>query len=163
MLKKPVFFFLMLILLTSSSAYAAQDCYRDCMSASGCWNSMGESENRSFCSGMTATCSTQCRSSGTKAYGAIAYSKKTEGYGYSDHWNDQKKAEKMALQYCSERGPGCKVMVWFYDSCGAVAADGKKTGWGQDFSEGAARKNALESCQKSGGKNCAVAVSHCSK
>lgn len=162
MMKNFVLFFM--IFLSSLPSLFAADCYRNCMSASGCWNSMGESENRSFCSGMQATCSTQCRhSSSGKAYGAIAYSTKTESYGYSDHWDNQKKAEKTAMKYCSESGPGCKVMVWFYDSCGAVAADGKKTGWGQDYSEGTARGSALKDCQKSGGKNCAVAASHCSK
>lgn len=125
---------------------------------------MGESENRSFCSGMTATCSTECRQGGAggKSYGAIAYSAKDQGYGYSDGWENRKKAEQNAMKYCKQNGKSCKVMAWFYNSCGAVAADGKKTGWGQADSKGEAGRQALARCKKSGGKNCQVKTAHCS-
>ena len=145
--------------LLSPSA-SARDCLTECMDASGCWSSRSD-ENVSYCRGTEATCEAQCRNH--KSYGAIAYSAKNGAYGFSDSWNDQKQAEKTALGYCSKRGPKCENMVWFYNSCGAVAADGKKTGWGQGSSEGAASNQALEKCKKSGGKNCEVKISHCSR
>lgn len=139
---------------------AGADCYVDCMNASGCWSARSD-ENVSYCSGTKVQCETQCRNQ-SKSFGAIAYSVKDEGYGYSDSQKDRKAAEKTAMNYCKKYGKKCKVEVWFYNSCGAVAADGKKTGWGQSSNENSARKDALDKCRKSGGKHCAVKASHCS-
>ncbi len=153
-----------LFMAFSSASAFADNCYMECMDAAGCWSSRSD-ENVSFCSGMTATCSTRCRdgNGGGKSYGAIAYSAKDGAYGFSDSWKDRKSAEKTAVKFCSKYGKKCEVLVWFYNSCGAVAAGGKKTGWGRADSLADAQKQALAKCKKSGGKNCEIKASHCSK
>ncbi len=162
MMKKFGLFCFLLLVSAFPIAYAAEDCYRNCMIGAGCWDSMGESGNQAFCIGMQTTCTTECRYRGGSSYGAIAYSTKNGSYGSSDGQENQYKAQQTALQYCKKNGKGCKIMVWFYDSCGAVAADKGKTGWGRASSEAEAKQQALAGCKKSGGKNCEVKISHCS-
>ena len=138
---------------------ASANCFVDCMNNSGCWSARSD-ENVSYCSGTEARCETECRNS--RSYGAIAYSKNDEAYGWSNSWNSQEKAEQVALKNCTENGSGCEVLVWYYNSCGAIAADGANVGWGQGDSEAVAKKTALEACTKIGGKACTVKTSACS-
>ncbi len=140
------------------------DCYRDCMDASGCWGSRSD-ENVSYCSGTQARCSTECRNAAKeKSYGAIAYSAKTGAYGFSDGRENKKKAEQAALKFCKQHGSGCKIQVWFYNSCGAVAAAGKKVEWGQAATAREAAEQAMDKCTNGffKKKNCEVKASHCS-
>lgn len=141
---------------------AFADCFSDCMGI--CWSSRSD-ENVSYCSGTEARCETECRHGGAnhKSYGAIAYSKNDGAYGFSDNWNDQTTAEKNAMDACTENGPGCEVIVWFFDSCAAVAGSGSIVSWGQDFRENGAKQKALAACEKQGGTKCNLKVSHCSK
>jgi hypothetical protein len=141
------------------TATANADCFTDCMGV--CWSSRSD-ENVSYCSATEARCETQCRHA-KKSYGAIAYSKKEGAYGYSDNWEDEATAEKNALDGCKENGPGCEIVVWFYDSCAAVAGSGDIVSWGQDSREAAAKQKALDACAKEGGTKCNIKVSHCSK
>ena len=153
----------LMIWLASSAASATADCYSDCMDADGC-GIAGFNTDASSCSGTQVRCSTDCRDQAPqKSYGAIAYSSQDGAYGYSDGWDNQGKAEKTALRYCSQNGSGCEIQVWFQNSCGAVAADGNLAFWGQNDSEEEAKRLALENCMKSGGQNCEVKVSHCSR
>jgi hypothetical protein len=142
---------LLFALFLPSIAFAYGDCYRDCMDASGCWSARSD-ENVSYCSGVQATCSSRCRDEGPggggQVYGAIAYSKKKGVYGYSYGWNSQKKAEAVALKNCKDSGPGCKSVVWFYNSCAAVASDGPHVTWGQADTASAAIKDAVDKCNK---------------
>jgi hypothetical protein len=129
------------------------------MALYGCESSI----DSSYCSGTSARCSTECRhGGGSKSYGAIAYSVKDEAYGYSDNFESQERAETAALKYCSEHGSGCEIMVWFYNSCGAVAVDGSTVTWGQEASKIGAERRALEECKRAGGQNCEIKISHCS-
>ncbi|MFN8392089.1 MAG: DUF4189 domain-containing protein [Bdellovibrionota bacterium] len=148
-----------LLLCLPSRAHA--DCFSDCMGT--CWSSRSD-ENVSYCSGTEARCETECRHvrGHQKSYGAIAYSMKEGAYGFSDDWDNRQDAEKHALEACTENGPGCEVVVWFFDSCGAVVGSGTLVSWGQDAMESAARRKALEACAKQGGTKCNVKVSHCS-
>ena len=151
--------FVFMIWLTFSPVWGQADCYTDCMALYGCESSI----ESSYCSGTSARCSTECRhGGGTKSYGAIAYSVRDEAYGYSDNFENQEKAESAALKYCSEHGSGCEVMVWFYNSCGAVAANGDTATWGQEASKMGAERQALDECKRAGGKNCEIKISHCS-
>jgi serine/threonine-protein kinase len=98
------------------------------------------------------------------AYGAIAYGRTSKAWGYSHHWASQAKAESVAKQNCAQHGSDCEVMVWYKNQCGAVAsADGDAAYWGLGDGIGAARGNALSTCAKSGGKNCAIQVAECSR
>lgn len=151
------------------SVPVAADCYTDCMNASGCWSHRSD-ENVSYCSDTQARCSSDCRDAGSgddhrrgKSYGAIAYSAKDGIYGYSHGWTNQKKAETVAMGYCKESGgKKCKKTVAFADSCGAVAADGKKFGVGKNKVRMLAIDEALKKCARAGGKNCAPKISDCS-
>lgn len=146
------------------TALAYEDCYRSCMDASGCWFSRSD-ENTAYCSGAQARCSTDCRHHGSrKSFGAIAYSVKDGAYGYSNGRSSRKEAEKAALKYCRKHGKKCRVEVWFYNSCGAVATDGQKVAWGQAGSVSEAGRQALQKCRRGFfKKNCEVKAAHCSR
>ncbi len=165
-LKKSAAYFTAGLLIFIPTALAV-DCYTDCMRGSGCLDSRSD-ENVSYCSGTQVRCSNNCRAAGNtaddnrKAYGAIAYSRKDEGYGFSDGKKTRKQAETVALQYCKEYGKKCKIEVWFYNGCGAIAADGRKVGTGIGPNTGDARHDALKDCKKGGKKNCQVKIAHCS-
>ena len=167
---KPALFFYtaFIFLLGLSVSDASASCYIDCMQNSGCWLARSD-ENVSYCSGTQARCSTECRDASEtyekldKSYGAIAYSKKNGVYGFSDGWKTKGKAKKTAMQYCKQNnGDHCKIMVWFYNQCGAVAVDGKKVSPGLGETIVSANEDALKECQKGGKKNCVVKVTHCS-
>lgn len=145
--------------LSLSAENLFADCFTDCMNASGCWSSRSD-ENVAYCSGTEARCETECRDS--RSYGAIAYSKQSEVFGWSHSWNTQQKAEAVALKNCNKFGSGCEVALWFYNSCGAVAADKDILGWAHDPNEERAKQTAIEECTKAGGKTCELKVSHCS-
>ena len=99
------------------------------------------------------------------SYGAIAYGRKSQAFGYSFQWDSQAKAESTALQNCAKNGPDCEVMVWFDRKCGAVAArsDSTVAYWGLGETVGQARTTAISQCTKDGGRQCGVKVSQCSQ
>ena len=98
------------------------------------------------------------------SYGAIAYGSTSRAYGYSYGWDNEGKAESVAMENCTQHGSDCEVMVWFEHKCGAVAAGDGTTGyWGLGNSDGAARDDAMSKCQSGGGNNCAIQVSQCSE
>ena len=51
-------------------------------------------------------------------HGAIAFSEETGAVGYSYDHPTRDAAETKALEEC---GPGCKVVQWFRNACGALA------------------------------------------
>src|SRR5579862_1280137 len=98
------------------------------------------------------------------SYGAIAYGSASRAWGYSYGWDNEGKAESVAMENCSEHGSDCEVMVWFEHKCGAVAAgDGTAGFWGLGDSDSEARADAQSKCQSGGGNNCAIQVSQCSE
>lgn len=114
------------------------------------------------CSEHTTTCQTPAPP--RPAYGAIAYGRKSGAWGYSDHWDSEAKAERVALGNCQQNGDDCEVMVWYQNECGAVAsAKGDAAYWGLGDGAGAANQNALANCRKDGGKDCNIEVSECSR
>lgn len=156
--------FMVLALFFAKTSFA-ENCYSDCMVRSGCSNIGSNSD--AFCSDSSARCTTECRQpqSNHKSFGAIAYSAKDGGYGYSDSFLNRKEAEKTALKYCKKYGKNCKGVVWFYNNCGAVAADGQKVAWGLGDSANEAAAQAMKQCQRRFSffkKNCEVKATHCS-
>ncbi len=115
------------------------------------------------CSQYTTTCTNP--EPPKPSYGAIAYGRKSQVYGYSYGWGDQDKAESVAMENCAKNGKDCEVMVWFDRKCGAVAARSDSTiaYWGLGDGAGAANSQAMSQCAKDGGKSCEVKVSHCSR
>jgi hypothetical protein len=68
-------------------------------------------------------------------FGAIAFSSSSGATGYSYDYDSRDGAEERALQEC---GPGCKVVLWFKNACGALAVgegSGYGTGWASSRSE----------------------------
>jgi hypothetical protein len=118
------------------------------------------SNRSSFCLEQRGRCEAYC--SGTRYYGAIAYSGADGAFGWTVDRDDQARAQRDALRYCAEHGSACKSVVWFYNSCGAVAADGGKVAWGRAPTSRQAERIAIEECGKLGGRNCSVKVSRCS-
>jgi hypothetical protein len=99
----------------------------------------------------------------TSSYGAIAYGRTSNAFGYSYSWGSEAKAESVAMQNCGQHGNDCEVMVWFEHKCGAVASGGGTTAfWGLGDSDGQARADAQNKCVNGGGKDCEVQVSQCS-
>jgi hypothetical protein len=100
-----------------------------------------------------------------ESFGAIAYGKGGDAFGFSYGWDSQAKAERVALQNCGQHGSDCEVMVWFDRKCGAVAArsDHRYVYWGLGNNDSAARSVALNECTKDHGPSCAVKVSQCSR
>lgn len=96
-------------------------------------------------------------------YGAIAYSRRTGHYGYSDRAVTRAGAERRARELC-ERSD-CRVVVWFRNSCGALATsqDGQIYGWAHDTSLREAKENAVEHCRTEGGRRCRLLISACTR
>jgi hypothetical protein len=147
-------------LLVGSLKQAAADCFRDCMSASNCWIAGGN--DSSTCNGVDIRCQGECRGGGAESFGSIAYSASDTYFGYSHGWKSQKKAEAEAMKHCKEQGAQCESIVWFSNSCGAVAASGDTVAWGQNDSEAKAKSEAVANCTKLRGVNCQLMASHCS-
>ena len=79
-------------------------------------------------------------------FGAIAFSQSNGTNGYSYDFGSQGEAEEKALQEC---GPGCEVVIWFKNACGALATgsgNGYGTGWSS--ARGEAESIALSKCSE---------------
>ena len=96
-------------------------------------------------------------------YGAIAYSRRTGHYGYSNRSDSRARAERRALESCE--GRDCKIEVWFRNSCGALATseNGQTTGWAHDTRLRDAKETAVQQCREQGGHRCRIVVSACSR
>jgi hypothetical protein len=96
-------------------------------------------------------------------YGAIAYSRRTGHYGYSDRAATRIGAERRAMELCE--GRDCKVEVWFRNSCGALATseNGRIFGWAHDTSLREAKAIAVRNCRNEGGRGCRVLISACTR
>jgi len=160
---RPVFLFLLLLLLTfqgsrtSAVAQSVGHCLYEC-ETSLCAD-FGNTTD--LCLKRRAECEVKC--STLKYWGAIAYSTKDKGAGWSFGWNDLDKAKNEAMNRCSKQGSACQLWVWFDNSCGAVAADGAIVTWGTANAKADADQRALLECRKAGGKNCVVQASACSR
>lgn len=160
------FFFLVLLSCLFFSNEVFADCFDECMSLKNCWHK--DQRYSDYCGSAEANCTRSCENQEenekgrSDSYGAIAYSRQTGGYGYSDGQNSRAEAENLALGYCRQYNKKCRNVVWFYNSCGAVASDGHKVSWGRADSEAEAAQKALKDCQGFFKKDCEVKISHCS-
>jgi len=144
------------LILSQPNSSVADNCLYECEGPL-CYDFSNKTD---MCMELRAKCEYTC--SNKRSYGAIAYSAKDKGAGWSYGWDDQSKAQKVALDKCSEHGSACKLIMWYYNSCGAVAADGNIVTWGRDSTKLKAQQTALSECTKAGGKKCAIEVSQCS-
>jgi len=114
-----------------------------------------------MCIDLRAKCESKCANA--KFWGAIAYSAKDKGVGWSRGIADLDKAKKVAMDNCVKHGSECKLWAWFASSCGALVQDGKVVTWGAANAKRDAEDRALLECRKAGGTCCAVEVSLCSR
>jgi hypothetical protein len=143
--------------LTSAAGQSVGNCLYEC-ETSLCADFGNHSD---LCRELRAKCQAKC--SNLKYWGAIAYSAKDKGAGWSFGWNDLDKAQKEAMDRCSKQGKTCKLWAWFDNSCGALAADGSIVTWGTAYAKANADQRALLECKKAGGKSCAIQASVCSR
>ena len=73
----------LLVLPPFVSTGSAWDCVVECMERSGCWSG-GSVSDPGRCNNMPELCNIQCRNQHRDSWGAIAYSVKDKGFGYSD-------------------------------------------------------------------------------
>jgi len=162
--------FLLLVVIATAEpwlgpeAYGAS-CVLECMRFWSCSNPAGQNcadeQSRAY-----SMCEIRCRGKnapGGTGWGAIAYSARDHISGWS-YENDYKgTAQQVALQYCNrERGANCVIRVSFYNSCGAVAADGDTVASGTGSTKAGADQKAMSACALAGGKHCAVQAAACS-
>ena len=102
------------------------------------------------------------KSQPSQSYGAIAYSASSGAYGYSEKYANRTQAESRAKQECGKSD--CEIAAWYFNSCGALAADDDGH-WGgaQGGNEEGARRAASARCEKEGGRNCRVIATQCSQ
>jgi hypothetical protein len=108
-------------------------------------------------------CQIRCKGKDITSWGAIAFSKKDKIFGWSSEQVDRASAEKVALANCNkEGGVRCVVENSYYNSCGAVAADGDLVALGTGGSKANVEQLAMGECAKLGGRKCELEVSSCS-
>lgn len=89
---------------------------------------------------------------GTKSrdnWGAIAYSESTGRYGYVYDFASQAEAINAAVEKC--RTQDCRAVVWFKNSCAALAKGGTNYGYSIGETRAVAESKALAECRKRGG------------
>ena len=84
-----------------------------------------------------------CQASGDK-YGAIALSETTGRWGPAYDLATQASAEEAALRYCNT--DDCRIVVWFANTCGAVARRPELVTWGLGETREVAEDAALAEC-----------------
>ena len=97
------------------------------------------------------------------SWGAIAYSDRDMGAGWSLGKDDRASAEKEAINLCSQRGKACVLRTAFNKQCGALAADRGVSGWGTSADQREAQQRAIDECKKAGGARCVLHISFCSR
>jgi hypothetical protein len=144
------------IALLAVSGAAQADCVSACQAATYCDSEMTVSGE---CSQRLNDCyATECNK---KLYGAIAYGTQSGAFGTSYDFSDAPSAEKEALSNCRDHGDDCQVVVDFWNTCAAVAASGDIVRYGLGDTEDEAEGDAVATCEKDGGTQCAVQAWSC--
>ena len=96
-------------------------------------------------------------------FGAFSYSPGTGSYGYSHNYSSRGQAERVAQAGCRDYAGDCRVIVYFYNACAALAV-GSSYGYGYAYSAGRnqARSVALANC-RANDRGCQVVETVCSK
>jgi serine/threonine-protein kinase len=138
----------------SGAMPAIADCVSECQAATYCDSEM---EASGECGRRLNDC--YINSCSKTRYGAIAYDAANGAFGYSYDYDTGAEADRNALTSCQEQSRDCKVVLDFWNSCGALAAD--RNGhydYGLGDSRPEAESKALASC----GAGCEVKVWACS-
>lgn len=161
------------IFLMPSTGFA---CYSQCAAQCGGTSDTGCIPMCMSSCSSTSDGAAQQGGSAAKQYGSIAFSKSTMSYGLSHNYASRQTAEAVAMDYCAkapDMPKDCKVAVWFYNRCAALAikssSPGKADGaWAAEHaaSRRSSEKKAMASCRKYAGqaaKECKIAESFCSR
>ncbi len=147
------------LVLALLDAPARADCVDDCQSSTYCDSTMMESGE---CNDKLNQCYQQECNKPSIAFGAIAYDRNSQAYGYSYDQPDSDSASNVALKNCQKHGDGCEVVYGFSNSCAALAAGNTdRYGIGEGANRDRAQKNAMSSCVQTGSENCEVLVWSC--
>jgi hypothetical protein len=135
---------------------ASADCVSACQAATYCDSDMNDSGE---CSRRLNDCYiNECNKT---YYGAIAYDTESGAVGWSYDFADAPSAERKALAGCNEHGSSCQVVVDFWNTCAAVAADGKTVAYGLGGTQELAEGSAIAACGKDGGTSCEIQAWSC--
>ena len=97
-----------------------------------------------------------------EAFGALAIdNNRGSGWGWSKGHRSREGAQRAALAQC---GGSCRIVLTFWNTCGAFAADQTPgstiNGWGLGPASNAAKARAISECSNRGG-NCQARVWAC--
>jgi hypothetical protein len=138
------------------SAEAQADCVVACHASTYCDSEMNASGE---CSRRLNDCYiNECN---RKTFGAIAYGRQSGAVGWSYDFEDAPSAENEALKNCRAHGEDCEVVVDFWNTCAAVAADAGTVGYGLGDTQSQAESEAIAACEKDGGPDCAIQAWSC--
>jgi len=142
------------------SAPSLASCISTCRAARGCEYDYSSLSCKLAGDDCLFKCDTEAPS--TKNYGAISYSRESEFSGTSHGFSNRASAEARAQTECAIGGRDCKVIVWFWNSCAAIAVGGDVVAWGRDPSLRVAKASALNECRNSDGAGCRIEDLACS-
>jgi len=130
---------------------AKADCVSACQASTYCDSEMSASGE---CGRLLNDCYIdQCN---RKTFGSIAYGTQSGAVGWAYDFDDAPAAETEALKNCHANGDDCQVVVDFWNSCAAVAADRGTVAYGLGDNRGEAEGEAIAACEKDGGAQCKV-------
>jgi hypothetical protein len=137
---------------------AKADCVSACQASTYCDSEMNASGE---CGRLLNEC--YINACNRKIYGAIAYGASSGAFGWSNDLDDPKSAENQALNNCKAHGDDCQVVVDFWNSCAAVAADQGTVAYGLGDTESKAEEEAVAACEKDGGDSCDIQAWACAQ
>ena len=141
------------------------DCASDCQAS---YHNCLRGSNADSCLSAQGVCLNRCtlNREPRERHGAIAYSSRTQAFGYSHDYDSVKSAGAAAMRQCrgQERGANdCRVLVTFHNACGALALGERGaygSAWGLSQREASAK--ALSECRPHGGASCTIRRQVCS-
>ncbi|MGE0666219.1 MAG: DUF4189 domain-containing protein [Sphingomonadales bacterium] len=138
---------------------AVADCVSDCRASTYCDDTAGWD-----CSSRLNDCYRRECSGPAASFGAIAYGKVSQAYGYSFGFADSRGAQKKAMATCRINGDDCAIVATFSNGCAAVAAaSGPGYAVAQGGTEQAAQAQALKRCRADGITGCEIQVWSCAE
>jgi Domain of unknown function (DUF4189) len=148
--------------VVTARAETKEECLSHCFDSKSACQGVGDGRD---CSSSSSSCVSSCEglSSGNRPtrtlYGAIAYSTSMRVSGRSRDFGNRANAENAALTACQQkagRSGGCQIVLWFYNTCGAIATASDGTyGAGYAAAKYLAENAALFYCRRAGGRDCA--------
>jgi hypothetical protein len=160
-----LFIILLGLALFFSMQPALADCVADCQASTYCGGGSYEcAQLQNECYRRECNSDNEPSTSGHDgSYGAIAYGEDSRAYGLADISPDKESAGKSAMGYCSKYGNDCEIVESFSNSCASIAENPEGfVGWSENEDRQKAMEEALEECNdKTGNKNCRVALTNC--